>query len=116
MKDKRYSLVGLARFDFVKGDRTSFTCYFSNELHIHRTKREKADDLYEDHLGELLAPPGPETKEALPSLEKHTFQVKEKKVDIVFSGLGWVTVNGTNIQVEAYAPKGVNVSIRESII
>ncbi|TWI56367.1 ribosome biogenesis GTPase YqeH [Halalkalibacter nanhaiisediminis] len=107
---------GLARFDFTRGDSTSFTCYFSNELHIHRTKLEKADALYEDHLGELLAPPGPETKDKLPPLEKHTFQVKDRKVDIVFSGLGWVTVNGTNIQIEGYAPKGVNVTIRESII
>lgn len=107
---------GLARFDFVRGDRMSFTCYFSNELPIHRTKREKADTLYEEHLGDLLSPPGPDKKEILPPLEKHTFQLKEKKMDIVFSGLGWVTVNGTHVQVEAYAPKGVGVSIRESII
>ncbi|MFC0473569.1 ribosome biogenesis GTPase YqeH [Halalkalibacter kiskunsagensis] len=107
---------GLGRFDFVKGERTSFTCYCSNELHIHRTKQEKADDLYQNHLGELLTPPGPKSKESLPPLMKHTFHIKDKKVDIVFSGLGWVTVNGTNIDVEGYAPKGVNVTIRESII
>ncbi|MDT8861442.1 ribosome biogenesis GTPase YqeH [Alkalihalobacillus sp. MEB130] len=107
---------GLGRFDFVSGERTSFTCYFSNELHIHRTKREKADELYENHLGELLTPPNKDGKDSLPPLVKHTFHIKEKKVDIVFSGLGWVTVNGTNIQVEGYAPKGVNVTIRESII
>ncbi|WP_088102551.1 ribosome biogenesis GTPase YqeH [Halalkalibacter urbisdiaboli] len=107
---------GLARFDFVKGERTSFVCYVSNELMIHRTKMEKADDLYENHLGELLTPPGEETKDQLPSLEKHEFYIKTTKSDIVFSGLGWVTVNGENIKVEAYAPKGVGVSIRESII
>ncbi|NEU31613.1 ribosome biogenesis GTPase YqeH [bacterium LRH843] len=107
---------GLARFDFAKGERTSFTCYFSNDLHIHRTKTEKADELYKEHLGELLTPPGPQTKEQLPPLVKHTFQVKDTKVDIVFSGLGWVTINGTNTQIEAHAPKGVNVTIRESII
>ncbi|GAE27093.1 GTP-binding protein YqeH [Halalkalibacter wakoensis JCM 9140] len=107
---------GLGRFDFVRGERTSFTCYFSNELNIHRTKREKADDLYKNHLGELLTPPGAEDKDSLPPLEKHTFRIKDKKVDIVFSGLGWVTVNGTNIEVEGYAPKGVQVMIRESLI
>ncbi|MCM3761550.1 ribosome biogenesis GTPase YqeH [Alkalihalobacillus oceani] len=107
---------GLARFDFLKGERTSFTCYCSNDLHIHRTKQEKADQLYEEHLGELLTPPGPETKADLPPLVKHSFRVKEEKVDIVFSGLGWVTVNGTNVVLEAYAPKGVEVSIRESLI
>jgi ribosome biogenesis GTPase YqeH len=107
---------GLGRFDFVKGERTSFTCFCSNELRIHRTKQEKADELYQNHVGELLTPPGPTSKESLPPLVKHTFHIKEKKMDIVFSGLGWVTINGTNIQVEGYAPKGVNVTIRESII
>ncbi|KHF41934.1 ribosome biogenesis GTPase YqeH [Halalkalibacter okhensis] len=109
-------LGGLGRFDFVTGERTSFTCYVSNELNIHRTKREKAEELYQNHLGELLTPPGSGGKESLPPLVKHTFRIKDKKVDIVFSGLGWVTVNGTNLEVEGYAPKGVNVTIRESII
>ncbi|WP_332690798.1 ribosome biogenesis GTPase YqeH [Halalkalibacter lacteus] len=107
---------GLGRFDFVKGERTSFTCYRSNELHIHRTKQEKAEELYQNQIGELLTPPGPKSKDSLPPLVKHTFHIKDKKVDIVFSGLGWVTVNGINIQVDGYAPKGVNVTIRESII
>src|SRR5699024_6204937 len=35
-------LGGLARFDFTQGDRTSFTCYVSNDLRIHRTKTEGA--------------------------------------------------------------------------
>lgn len=47
---------GLARLDFESGSRTSFVCYFSNEINIHRTKLEKADDLYQNHLGELLVP------------------------------------------------------------
>ena len=109
-------LGGLGRFDFVQGERTSFTCFCSNELHIHRTKIEKADELFQNHLGELLTPPGPKTKESLPPLVKHSFQIKGNKADIVFSGLGWVTVNGTNLKVNGYAPKGVNVTIRESII
>ncbi len=107
---------GVARFDFIKGGHRSFTCYCSNEVTIHRTKLEKADALYEQHLGQLLSPPGQKSKEELPPLVKHTFQVKEAKTDIVFSGLGWVTVNDANVQIAAYAPKGVNVSIRESII
>src|SRR5690606_33112184 len=37
---------GFARFDFIKGDRQSFTCYMSNALPIHRTKLDRADELY----------------------------------------------------------------------
>ncbi|WP_100406720.1 ribosome biogenesis GTPase YqeH [Bacillus solitudinis] len=107
---------GLARLDFLKGERTTFTCYVSNDITIHRTKLDKADQLYENHLGELLTPPGVEGKEQLPPLVKHEFYIKEKKSDIVISGLGWITVSGDNLKVQAYAPKGVGVSIRESII
>ncbi|WP_100013353.1 ribosome biogenesis GTPase YqeH, partial [Lentibacillus sediminis] len=56
---------GLARLDFIKGERQSFVCYFSNQLTIHRTKLDKADMLYENHLGELLSPPNAETLETL---------------------------------------------------
>ncbi|WP_017728437.1 ribosome biogenesis GTPase YqeH [Halalkalibacterium ligniniphilum] len=107
---------GLARFDFSEGERASFVCHFSNELNIHRTKQEKADELYKNHLGEMLTPPGELSKELLPPFVKHEFIIKDTKSDIVFSGLGWVTVNGTNLTVAAYAPKGVGVSIRESLI
>ena len=47
----------LARFDFIRGEHQSFTCYTSNAIQIHRTKLEKADDLYEEHKGVMLAPP-----------------------------------------------------------
>ena len=38
---------GLARLDYISGGRRSLTCHLSNELHIHRTKLEKADELYQ---------------------------------------------------------------------
>ncbi|RWZ60007.1 ribosome biogenesis GTPase YqeH [Halobacillus fulvus] len=107
---------GLARLDFETGERSSFICHFSNELNIHRTKLEKADDLYENHLGELLNPPGPETIEHLPPLKRKTFKIKDDKTDLVFSGLGWVTFPTGGLTVTAYVPDGVKVSLRESLI
>ncbi|WP_026674610.1 ribosome biogenesis GTPase YqeH [Alkalihalobacterium bogoriense] len=107
---------GLARFDFKTGGHGSFVCYFSNELMIHRTKLEKADELYKNHLGELLTPPGEDTKETLPEFVRHDFTIKEEKCDIVFSGLGWVAVHQPHVTVSAYVPKGVGVSIRSSLV
>src|SRR5699024_626407 len=57
---------GLARLDFIKGNRQSFVCYFSNQIPVHRTKIEKADQLYERQLGKLLSPPDQQTLEKLP--------------------------------------------------
>ncbi|MBT2574345.1 ribosome biogenesis GTPase YqeH [Bacillus sp. ISL-51] len=107
---------GLARFDYVSGDRSAFVCYMPNELMIHRTKLENADALYEKHAGELLTPPGKDDLDEFPELTAHTFTIKEGKTDIVFSGLGWVTVQDADKKITAYAPKGVHVFVRRSLI
>ncbi|TYS68818.1 ribosome biogenesis GTPase YqeH [Sutcliffiella horikoshii] len=107
---------GLARFDYVKGGRNSFTCYVSNDLYIHRTKLENADNVYKEHLGDLLQPPGNEFVDSFPELVAHEFTIKDEKTDIVFSGLGWVTINEPGIKVVAHVPKGVGVMVRKSLI
>lgn len=107
---------GLARLDFIKGERQSFICYFSNELEIHRTKLEKANTLYERHNGELLSPPNDESLKILPPFTQHSFKLTGGKTDIVFPGLGWVTVTGEQTTVVAHSPKDVAVSVRNSLI
>ncbi|WP_336822583.1 ribosome biogenesis GTPase YqeH [Sporosarcina sp. USHLN248] len=107
---------GLSRFDFIRGDRSSFTIHVSNALPIHRTKLENADDLYNNHLGELLSPPSGESLEKLPPLVRHEFSIKKPKTDIVISGLGWITVQHPNVVVAVHAPRGVNVVLRPSLI
>ncbi|HSI66045.1 MAG TPA: ribosome biogenesis GTPase YqeH [Planococcus sp. (in: firmicutes)] len=107
---------GLARFDFIKGERSSFTVHVANDLELHRTKLENADALYEQHLGGMLAPPSEKYKDEFPALVRHEFRVKDSKTDIVFSGLGWITVQHENVVVAAYAPKGVEVLLRPSLI
>ncbi|WP_186576474.1 ribosome biogenesis GTPase YqeH [Aquibacillus kalidii] len=107
---------GLARIDFEKGERQSFVCYFSNELTIHRTKLDNAEELYEKHIGELLSPPNDETLKQLPPLSSRTMKIADKKTDIVFPGLGWITLPDGEITVTVHSPKGVPVSLRESLI
>ena len=107
---------GLARFDYLTGGRRSFTCYLSNELHIHRTKTENADELYKNHVGEMLTPALVGQTDQFIELIRHEFTIKEPKTDIVFSGLGWVTINEPGAKVAAYVPKGVHVMVRKSLI
>ncbi|KOP83522.1 GTPase [Bacillus sp. FJAT-21945] len=107
---------GLARFDYLSGGRRSFVCHFSNDINIHRTKLEKADELYSNHAGELLTPPRIEDMETFPELVKHEFTIKEGKTDIVFSGLGWITINDPGAKVAAFVPKGVHALVRKSLI
>lgn len=110
-------LGGLARIDFLQGEAQSFVVYISNEIPIHRTKLEKADELYQEHAGELLSPPGKETLAKMPVMQKHTFSIqKGEKKDIVISGLGWITLQGENAKIAVHAPKGVFVQLRQSLI
>ncbi len=107
---------GLARFDYVSGGRRSFVCYVSNDVMIHRTKTANADELYQNHLGEMLTPPREEQLETFPKLIKNEYHIKEAKTDIVFSGLGWITVNEPGAKIIAYVPEGVQTLLRKSLI
>ncbi len=107
-------LGGLARFDFISGSRSSFIAYVSNDVALHRTKLEKADDFYKKHVGGLLQPPRPDEVENFPELVRFEFSIKEK-TDIVFAGLGWITVTEPSV-VAGWAPKGVDVIKRKALI
>lgn len=107
-------LGGLARFDFIQGERSSFIAYVANDIEIHRTKLEKADGFYQKHIGGLLQPPRPDEVAAFPALQRFEFSIKEK-TDIVFAGLGWVTVSEPGVVV-GWAPKGVDVIIRKALV
>lgn len=107
-------LGGLARFDYLSGDgNQSFVTYVSNDIYIHRTKTDKADELYATQKGELLTPPADSSQ--LPELKRYEFSTSGP-ADIVFSGLGWISVDEPNTKVAAWAPKGVDVLIRKRLI
>ncbi|WZY00935.1 ribosome biogenesis GTPase YqeH [Bacillus sp. FSL W7-1360] len=106
-------LGGLARLDFKKGAPASFIVYAANSVPIHRTKLSNADALFEQHIGTLLSPPTPQ--ETLPALERHVFRLQAGRVDVVYAGLGWVTVQSDGVAIEAYAPAGIGVSVRMSM-
>ncbi|MGM8364649.1 ribosome biogenesis GTPase YqeH [Virgibacillus sp. W0181] len=107
---------GLARFEFIKGEKQSFVCYFSNRIPIHRTKLENANNLFEKQVGELLSPPSKETLKLLPDMEESTYKIKEDNIDVVFPGLGWISIKKGNATIRVYSPKGVSVSLRKSFM
>ncbi|KRN29734.1 GTPase YqeH [Lactobacillus selangorensis] len=107
-------LAGLARFDYLSGGRHGFVAYLDNQLFVHRTKTSNADDFYRRQLGKLLQPPRPNEVADFPPLVRYEFHAHEKS-DLVFSGLGWITVPA-NTQVAGYAPEGVSVVLRSALI
>jgi ribosome biogenesis GTPase YqeH len=108
-------LAGLARFDYLEGERQAFTCYCSNQLYLHRTKREQADAFYDKHVGGMLQPPNELGK--IPPLTKHQMVLKGNvRQDVVISGLGWIACGKERGIIDVFAPKGIEVTLRNSII
>lgn len=111
-------LAGLGRFDFRDGDKQGFTAYFDNNLVIHRTKLDGADDFYVKHVGSLLTPPTSSEVSDFPILVQHDFVIKDK-MDLVYSGLGWIRINASKeapVKLAAWAPEGVAVLLRKALI
>lgn len=108
-------LGGIARIDFLNAniENLAVTLYVDNQLYIHRTKTEKADQIYQTQLGDLLTPPSPQEASEFPELKGREYQLKSTE-DINISGLGWFTTN-RNTPIKVWVPKGVSVSRRPSI-
>ena len=107
-------LGALARFDYVSGEKQGVVVYLDNNLMIHRTKTENASAFYEKHAGKLLNPPSEEEMKTFPKLVRFEFKVTEKS-DLVFAGLGWISVKAGSI-VAGWAPEGVSVVLRKAMI
>lgn len=108
-------LGGLSRIDYVEGPKQSFVCYVSNQLRIHRTKRENAVDIQRKHLGKMLVPP--HNPDRLPAWNKQRISLSgQQKEDLVIAGLGFIGTGKKKAVIEMWVPKGIKVGTRPSII
>lgn len=106
-------LDGLGRIDYVFGEKTSFVFYMPPALNLHRTKTVNAQDIFNRQT--VLKYYLPEYTN-MESMKKQTIKLKNEKTDIVFSGLGFITINQTNCQIDVYVPKEISVYTRKAII
>ena len=76
-----------------------------------------AETIFEKHLGTMLKPPFKENVSIFKQQVKRSFKIDNKKMDIVISGLGWITVNSDKgCLIDIYTPAEIEVFVRESII
>lgn len=106
-------LGGLARFDFVRGERQSFVFYCSNRLPLHRTKTEKAAAFFKKHAEQLLSPP----QQRFTQWKKHSFSLDgRQKQEIEIAGLGFISVGKKAAQIDVHVPTGIYVGQRTALI
>ncbi|MEP9852090.1 ribosome biogenesis GTPase YqeH [Staphylococcus aureus] len=106
---------GLARIDYVSGGKRPLVCYFSNELNIHRTKTENANELWRNQLGGVLTPPQNANNFDLQNIKAVRLETGKEKRDVMISGLGFITIE-EGAKVIVRVPKNVDVVLRNSIM
>ena len=112
-QDQTISLGGFARLDLIGGSKVSCVAYFSDQLPLHRSKQQKADALWQQHLNELLTP---SIDEKFEDMKSYTFYPNNQKVDIVVHGLGWFCISGDVKEVTIYVNKAIDVTMRKAMI
>jgi len=94
-KGKSIEIDNIARMDYNSGNKNSFTLFMSNGLKISLVNITTHVDKYVN-------------------LDKHTFDITGEQ-DIVINGLGYIKIINPGV-VTVFAPKNVDVSLRNSMI
>ncbi|MEQ6029841.1 ribosome biogenesis GTPase YqeH [Staphylococcus saccharolyticus] len=106
---------GLARIDYITGGKRPLVCFFSNDINIHRSKTEKANELWKSQLGSLLFPPKKIENFSLNNIKAVRLETGRSKRDVMISGLGFITIDA-RAKVIVRIPKNVDVILRDSIL
>ena len=113
--DQSLALAGLVRLDLSFEGRYTAVSYLSNQLSVHRGKKEKADEFWKSSYGkDQLKPTAMDTE--YPQGFKHVHFRHDGKADYFICGLGFVTLTGEKGMVDAYIPAGVQIIKRKAMI
>ncbi len=92
-----------------------FQIFTYQNVKLHETKPEKAEELFRERSGDFLIPPC--YKEELNGVEwdERYFEVPEKE-ELVIAGFGWINVKRGPLRMSMRFPKGVKVVKRDRLI
>ena len=108
---------GIARFDYVDGPFTGFTFYFAEGIKLTRTHIKLADRTFNNMIAHQKTRPISYLVTSVQDLDAFEFTTYEnKKYDVSWNGLGFVSFKGSGRVVRIYAPRGVAISYNESKI
>lgn len=106
---------GVARFDFIKGPRSGFTFYFAPNVKLLRTELSKANATFNSLIKSKKTRPISKLVFDNTDLEATDITVEIKdKVDVAWSGLGFVAFKGNGQVLKIHCPRGVVVTHNKS--
>ena len=117
--DRVFMFGGLAWMRILTDYETNpiFTAYASKEVQFHETNLDKVEAILKDKTGNFLTPPCDYCKEDYYAKEWKTEVLEiEEKEELVFKGLGWITVKRGPLKVEVHVPKDAELIIRDAFV
>ena len=118
-KDRVFMFGGLTWFRILTDYETNpiFTAYASKNVLFHETNLEKVESLLTEKSGNFLTPPCDCCKDTYFSKEWKTeiYEIEEHE-ELVFKGLGWITVKRGPLKIEVHTPKDAELIVRDAFI
>ena len=116
-------LGGLGVVEILEGKPFFLTFFVSNDVKLHPTRGDRADEFLQKHTGTLITPPfSEERRSALTPFKQDVFTVEGEgwqraSVDVVIAGLGWVSITGAGAcRLRVRTPEGTKVDIRPAFM
>lgn len=112
-------LGGLCRLDVLSGADKYYTFYVPQNVTIHRTPFDRAEQVYLDRAGTLLRPTYDEKPESI-EFEQRPVQLEcdsftTANYDISIEGLGWFSIQGVGfVDMFINLPFGIRHHVRSS--
>lgn len=108
-------IQGFVRLDFIPQLTLSASIYTSPNLHLHRTKLEKAPLIFSQHQHDILHIPTLDEQKHLGSWKERKRIVITEPTEIVFQHLGFCRIVGIG-EVIIHTYDNVSILIRKAII
>ena len=110
---------GLIKLKVLSDDEMKpiFSIFASKEVTFHDTKEDRIEALISEHTGTLITPPCDLCKDKFYSLPTKT-EVYNLDVDeeLVFKGLGWISVKRGPLKIEVTLPEEAEIIVRDAFI
>lgn len=117
--NKIFMFGGLVKIKILSDQELTpiFVAFASDGVRFHATTEERYSEIVSDYTGDWLMPPCDDCKDdyyGLPT-KKEIFVIEENK-DLVFKGLGWISVRRGPLKIEVTMPEKAETVMRDAFI
>ena len=106
-------IENIAKIDFEEGAKANISLYLSNDLNITRSKLENSNRAFANMIANKQFKHIDRKVKSIDDLSCHEFNLANDVCDVVITGLLWFKVKGQGQKISIYAPKGVEIAVRE---